>query len=187
MEEEIELYLDEAKELMDKAVNHTASELAKIRAGKAMPSMLDSINVDYYGASTPLSQVSSVTTPDARTLAIKPFEKSIISDIEKAIRDSDLGLNPQNDGDVIRINIPALTEDRRKQLVKQVKQEIENGKVSVRNARKDTNDGLKQLQKEGASEDAVRKAEEQVQKLTDSYTAKIDELFAKKEGEIMTV
>lgn len=187
MEEEIELYLDEAKELMEKAVNHTASELAKIRAGKAMPSMLDSINVEYYGALTPLSQVSSVTTPDARTLAIKPFEKSIINDIEKAIRDSDLGLNPQNDGEIIRINIPALTEDRRKQLVKQVKQEIENGKVSVRNARKDTNDGLKQLQKEGASEDAVRKAEEQVQKLTDGYSAKIDELFAKKEGEIMTV
>jgi ribosome recycling factor len=168
-------------------VQHTNGELNKIRAGKAMPNMLDSIQVDYYGAPTPLNQVASVTAPDARTLMIRPFEKSVIAGIEKAIRDSDLGLNPQNDGENIRINIPALTEERRKQLVKQVKQEIENGKVSIRNVRKDTNNSLKDLQKEGASEDEVKRAEETVQKLTNDFTSKVDELYEKKEGELMTV
>ncbi|EAY28836.1 ribosome recycling factor [Microscilla marina] len=187
MEEEIQMYLAEAKELMDKAVQHTNHELNKIRAGKAMPNMLDSIQVDYYGAPTPLNQVASVTAPDARTLMIRPFEKSVIAGIEKAIRDSDLGLNPQNDGENIRINIPALTEERRKQLVKQVKQEIESGKVSIRNVRKDTNNSLKDLQKEGASEDEVKRAEESVQKLTNDFTNKVDDLYEKKETELMTV
>jgi len=187
MDEEIELLLLEAEDLMNKAVEHTQQELAKIRAGKAMPSMLDGVTVEYYGSPTPLNQVASVTTPDARTLMIKPFEKSIIGEIEKAIVNGDFGLNPQNDGELIRINIPALTEERRKKLLKQVKQEIENGKISVRNARKDTNDGLKKLQKDGTSEDEVKRAEEQVQKLTDKFTSKMDELFNKKEGEIMTV
>ena len=187
MEEEIQIYLAEAEELMEKAVTHTHNELKKIRAGKASPSMLDSIQVEYYGSPTPLNQVASVTTPDARTLMIRPFEKSVIQNIEKAIRDSDLDLNPQNDGENIRINIPALTEERRKQLVKQVKQEIEKGKVSIRNVRKDINGGLKDLQKEGASEDDVKRAEEKVQKFTDSYVAKVDELYQKKEAELMTV
>lgn len=187
MEEEISMYLQEAEELMLKAVEHTQKELVKIRAGKAHPSMLDGIKVEYYGAETPLNQVSSVTTPDARSILIKPFEKSTIAVIEKAIRNSDLGMNPQNDGESIRLNIPPLTEERRTQLVKQVKQEGEQGKVSVRNIRKDTNNSLKELQKEGASEDDVKRAEEKVQKLTDQYIAKIDTVLAKKEEELMTV
>nr|MCU0402772.1 ribosome recycling factor [Algoriphagus sp.] len=170
--EEIELFLDEAKELMQKAVDHTASELVKIRAGKAMPNLLDGIFVQYYGSPTPLNQVSSVTTPDARTLAIKPFERKLISDIEKAIINSDLGLAPQNNGEIIILTIPALTEERRLQLVKQAKGECEHGKISIRSVRKDTNESLRKLQKDGVSEDAVKRAEEQVQKFTDSYSAK---------------
>ena len=185
--EEIELFLDEAKELMQKAVDHTAAELVKIRAGKAMPNLLDGILVQYYGSPTPLNQVSSVTTPDARTLAIKPFERNLISEIEKAIINSDLGLAPQNNGEIIILTIPALTEERRINLVKHAKQECETGKISIRSIRKDTNESLKKLQKEGASEDEIKKAEEKVQKLTDQYSAKIEELLAKKEADIMKV
>lgn len=185
--EEIELFLDEAKELMQKAVDHTAAELVKIRAGKAMPNLLDGIMVPYYGAPTPLNQVSSVTTPDARTLAIKPFERNLISEIEKSIINSDLGLAPQNNGEIIILTIPALTEERRVQLVKQAKSECETGKISIRSVRKETNESLRKLQKEGASEDAIKRAEEQVQKFTDNYSAKIDELLVKKEADIMKV
>jgi ribosome recycling factor len=185
--EEIELYLETAKEMMDKAVSQTQSGLAKIRAGKATPSMLDSIMVDYYGTATPLAQTATINSPDARTLMIKPWEKKIIAEIEKSIINSDLGLNPQNDGENIIINIPQLTEERRVSLVKQSKAVAEDGKIRLRNARKETNDELKQLQKDGASEDAIKGAEDDVQKLTDSYTRKIDELFAHKEGEIMTI
>jgi ribosome recycling factor len=185
--EEIELFLDEAKELMQKAVDHTAAELVKIRAGKAMPNLLDGIMVQYYGAPTPLNQVSSVTTPDARTLAIKPFERNLISEIEKGIINSDLGLAPQNNGEIIILTIPALTEERRINLVKQAKSECETGKISIRSIRKDTNESLRKLQKDGASEDDVKKAEEKVQKLTDQYSAKIDELLVKKEADIMKV
>lgn len=185
--EEIEMFLEEAKELMDKSVNHTQHELSKIRAGKAMPNMLDGLMVEYYGTPTPINQVASVTTPDARTLAVKPWEKGMIGEIEKAIINSDLGLNPQNDGEQIRINIPPLTEERRTNLVKQVKAEAENGKVSIRNVRKDTNDSLKKLLKEGAEEDAVKGAEEEVQKITDRHVAKIDELVVAKEKDIMTI
>ena len=185
--EEIELFLDEAKELMQKAVDHTAAELVKIRAGKAMPNLLDGIMVQYYGAPTPLNQVSSVTTPDARTLAIKPFERNLISEIEKAIINSDLGLAPQNNGEIIILTIPALTEERRIQLVKQAKAECEHGKISIRSVRKDTNESLRKLQKEGVSEDAIKLAEDQVQKFTDHYSANIDELLVKKEADIMKV
>ncbi|MEB2781520.1 ribosome recycling factor [Algoriphagus persicinus] len=185
--EEIELYIDEAKELMHKAVAHTATELLKIRAGKAMPNLLDGIMVQYYGANTPLNQVSSVNTPDARTLSIKPFERSMISEIEKAIINSDLGLAPQNNGEVIVLTIPALTEERRINLVKQAKHECEGGKISLRTVRKDINDELKKLQKDGASEDEIKRAEEVVQKLTDQFSTKIDELLAKKEVDIMKV
>jgi len=156
--EEIELFLEEAKELMQKAVDHTASELVKIRAGKAMPNLLDGVMVMYYGTPTPLQQVSSVTTPDARTLTIKPFERSLISEIEKAIINSDLGLAPQNNGEIIILTIPALTEERRLQLVKNAKSECETGKISIRSVRKDTNESIRKLQKEGASEDAIKKA-----------------------------
>ena len=187
MEEEIQLYLNEARDLMNKAVKHFTNELTKIRAGKAMPNMLDGLMVDYYGSPTPIGQVASVNTPDARTLVVKPWEKKLISEIEKAIINSDLGLNPQNDGDLIRLNIPPLTEERRKNLMKQVKNEAENGKISVRNIRKDTNESLRKLLKEGASEDEIKRAEEQVQILTSQYSETIDGLVGKKETEIMTV
>jgi ribosome recycling factor len=183
--EEIELYLDEARDLMNKALTHCGSELSKIRAGKANPSMLDGIQVAYYGATSPLNQVSSLTTPDARTIFIKPWEKGMIAEIEKSIRDANLGLNPQNDGQQVIINIPMLTEERRKQLVKQVGQECEQGKISVRNIRKETNEQLKKIK--GVSEDDVKNGEEVVQKMTDEFMLKIDALMKKKEVEIMTV
>lgn len=183
--EEIEIYLETAEEMMEKAIQHTKNEFAKIRAGKAMPSMLDGVEVEYYGNMTPLNQVAGVTTPDARTISIKPWEKSMLQEIERAIINSGLGFNPQNDGEQIRINIPPLTEERRLQLMKQVKSEAENGKISIRNARKETNDSLKKL--DGVSEDLVKNAEDDVQKLTDKYTAKIDALVEVKEKDIMTV
>ena len=185
--EEIELFLEEAKELMEKAIQHVGQELSKIRAGKAMPNMLDSISVEYYGNMTPISQVASINTPDARSLLIKPWEKAVLAEIERAIINSDLGLNPQNDGETIRILIPPLTEERRIQLVKQVKSEAEHGKVSIRNIRKEINDSLKTLQKEGASEDLVRDAEADIQNLTNAYTTKIDKLVEVKEVDIMTI
>ncbi len=185
--EEIQFYLDEAKSDMEKAIQHTNTELTRIRAGRATTNMLDGIVVEYYGAPTPLNQVASVTTPDARTLAIKPFEKKMVIEIEKAIRNSDLGVNPQNDGEMIRINIPPLSEERRKEMVKRARNEVENGKISVRNVRKATNEALRKLLKEGASEDDVKRAEEKVQTLTDQYIAKADELSTKKEAEIMTI
>lgn len=185
--EEIEIYLDAAKELMEKAISHAKSELTKVRAGKAMPSMLDGLLVEYYGTPTPINQVASITTPDARTIFVKPWERSIISDVEKAIINSDLGLNPQNDGENIIINVPTLTEERRIQLVKQSKTITEEGKVSIRNARKEANDDLKKLLKDGAAEDNIRAAEDKVQSLTDVYTKKLDDLLEHKEKEIMTV
>lgn len=147
--------------------------------------MLDGIQVSYYGNPTPLNQVSSLTTPDARTIFIKPWEKNMIQEIEKAIRDANLGLNPQNDGQQVIVNIPMLTEERRKQLVKQVGQECEQGRVRVRNIRKETNEHLKKIK--GASEDDIKDAEDTVQKLTDEFISKIDVLMKKKEAEIMTV
>lgn len=185
--EEIQLQLEEAKELMQKAVDHTASELLKIRAGKAMPNILDGIMVSYYGSPTPLQQVASITTPDARTLTIKPWERNLISEIERSIVNSDLGLAPQNNGEVIILTIPPMTEERRKTLVKNAKGECESGKISLRTVRKETNEALRKLQKEGAAEDEVKRAEDVVQKYTDSYSSKIDELLTKKEVEIMTV
>jgi ribosome recycling factor len=183
--EELEMYIEEARDLMNKAYTHVGHELTKIRAGKANPSMLDGIMVSYYGAMSPLNQVSSMTTPDARTIFIKPWEKNLIHEIEKAIRDANLGLNPQNDGQQVIINIPMLTEERRRQLVKQVGQEVEHGKISVRNIRKETNEELDKVK--GASEDDVLNAKDKVQKLTDDHILKIDALMKKKEVEIMTV
>jgi len=183
--DEIQLYLEEAKDQMNKALTHVAHELTKIRAGKANPMMLDGVTVSYYGTMTPLSQVSSLTTPDARTIFIKPWEKNIIPEIEKAILNANLGLNPQNDGQQVIINVPMLTEERRKQLVKQVGQECEHGRISVRNIRKETNEHLKKIK--GASEDDVKNAEEEVQQMTNESITKIDTLMKKKEVEIMTV
>ena len=183
--EELELFIEEAKDQMNKALTHVGHELVKIRAGKASPNMLDGIMVSYYGAMTPLNQVSSMTTPDARSIFIKPWEKNLIQEIEKAIRDANLGLNPQNDGQQVIVNIPMLTEERRKQLVKQVSTECEHGKVRIRTVRKDTNEALKKIK--GVSEDDVKNAEETTQKLTDEFIGKIDGLMKKKEAEIMTV
>lgn len=187
MNEEIQMYLDEAEEDMQKAANHVLDEFKKIRAGKAHPNMLDGLMVEYYGNNTPVNQVASVTTPDARTVMVKPWEKKMLGEIEKAIVNSDLGLNPQNDGEVVRLNIPPLTEERRKQLAKQAKNEAENGKISVRNVRKDANDSIRKLTKDGVSEDLVKDGEDSVQKITDKYTSHIDSLLADKEKEIMTV
>jgi ribosome recycling factor len=187
MEEEIKFYLGEAKEMMKKAIEHTNSELFKIRAGKAQPNMLDGIMVDYYGSNVPISNVANINTPDARTLMIKPFEKSMLAVIDKAIMASDLGLNPQNNGEVVILNIPILTEDRRRNLVKQAKQEVDAGKVSVRSVRKEINEALKKLQKDGAAEDAIKRAEDDVQKLTDSSIIKLDEILMQKDIEIMKV
>jgi ribosome recycling factor len=183
--EELELYLDDAKAQMNRALLHVGQELSKIRAGKANPSMLDGIMVAYYGTSTPLNQVSSLTTPDARTIFIKPWEKGMIPEIEKAILTANLGLNPQNDGQQVIINIPMLTEERRKQLVRQVGQECEHGKVSVRTVRKETNEELKTIK--GVSEDDLKNAEALVQEMTNEFIAKIDALMKKKESEIMTI
>lgn len=187
MQEDVKFYLDHAEELMDKSIDHTRLGLQKLRAGKAMPNMLDDLKIEYYGNPTPIGQVASINTPDARTIVVKPWEKNLISEIERAIINSDLGLNPQNDGELIRINIPPLSEERRILLVKHAKNEAEKGKISIRNARKEANDHLKQLQKDGVSEDLIKKAEIDVQKLTDDYSHKIDQLLAKKEEEIMTV
>jgi ribosome recycling factor len=185
--EEIELYLDDAKDTMEKALKHLSIELNKIRAGKASPEMLGGIQVEYYGSMSPIGNVASVTTPDARTIAIKPFEKKLIGEIEKAIRNSSIGLAPMNDGELIRLSVPPLTEERRRDLVKRVKQEIEVAKVNVRNIRKDTNDSIRKLTKEGVSEDAVKQGEERVQKLTDAFIAKVDEAYTAKEKDIMAV
>jgi ribosome recycling factor len=170
---------------MLKAFTHVGHELSKIRAGKANTSMLDGVQVSYYGTMTPLNQVSSLTTPDARTIFIKPWEKNMIQEIEKSIMNANLGLNPQNDGQQVIVNIPMLTEERRKQLVKQVGHECEHGRVSVRNIRKDANEHIKKIT--GVSEDDVKNAEGEVQKITDEYIGKIDALMKKKEAEIMTV
>ena len=185
--EEIELYLDDAKDTMEKALKHLSIELTKIRAGKANAGMLDGIQVEYYGAPTPLVQVAAVNTPDARTIVIKPFERKLIGDVEKAIRNSNLGLSPNNDGEQIRLSIPPLTEERRRDLVKKVKQEVEVAKVNVRNIRKDTNDGIRKLTKDGVSEDAVKVGEERVQKLTDAFISRIEETFVAKERDILVV
>ena len=185
--ENVQFYIDQAKDHMDKSLHHVAHALAKIRAGRAMPSMLDGITVNYYGNPTPINQVASINTPDAKTIVIKPWEKSVLGEIEKSIINSDLGLNPMNDGELIRLNIPPLTQERRIDLTKQIKREGEHGKVSIRNVRKEANENLKKLLKEHVSEDTVRNAEAEVQKLTDDYTAKIDELLEKKEQDIMTV
>ena len=175
------------REMMDKAISHLESELVKIRTGKANPSMLDSIMVDYYGTMTPLNQIANINTPDARTIVIQPWEKSRLADIERAIINGNLGLNPQNDGEMIRINVPALTEERRKELAKQAKNEAENCKVSIRNARKNANEAIKKLQKDGLAEDLAKGAETAVQNLTKDYESKVDDHIAKKEKEIMTV
>lgn len=187
MEDEVQILVESADEKMQKAIEHLDRELGKIRAGKANPKMLDGIMVEYYGSMTPLQQVASVNTPDPRTIAVQPWEKGMIGPIEKAIMNANLGLNPDNNGDLVRINVPPLTEERRQSLVKQVKKEGEDARVSIRNARRDANDELKKLKKDGLPEDLEKDAEGQVQKLTDKYVKNVEDMLAKKEKDIMTV
>jgi ribosome recycling factor len=187
MNEDLQFVFDMAKEKMENAINHLEIELSRIRAGKANTHILDGVEVDYYGTATPLHQVSNISTPDAKTIAIQPWEKNMIGPIEKAIMSANIGLTPANNGEIIRLNVPPLTEERRFQLVKQVKNEGEIAKISVRNARRDANDEIKTLQKEGLSEDAGKKAEGDIQKMTDDNSAKIDEIITAKEKDILTV
>ncbi|MBA4133909.1 MAG: ribosome recycling factor, partial [Flavobacterium sp.] len=173
--EEIEFILDSTKESMNGSVAHLEKEFLNIRAGKATPQMLGGVFVDYYGSQTPLSQVANINVPDARTITVTPWEKSMLHPIEKAIMIANLGFNPMNNGDNIIISVPPLTEERRRDLVKQAKAEAEDAKIGIRNARKDANTEIKKLEKEGTSEDDCKKAEEDVQKLTDAYIKKIEE------------
>lgn len=184
MNEEVQFYLDEAKERMEAALNHLETELSKIRAGRANPKILQDVLVDY---STPLSQVANISTPDPRTIAVQPWERTMIAPIEKAIMNANLGLNPDNNGEIIRINIPPLTEERRRELVKQSKGEMETAKVSIRNARRDVIEQVKKMVKDGLPEDMSKDAEAIAQKMTDEYGKKADEYFAKKEKDIMTI
>lgn len=178
---------DIAKDSMESAIEHLIKELSKIRAGKASSAMLDGIYVDYYGSQTPLNQVSNINTPDARTISIQPWEKAMLESIEKAIQVANLGLNPQNNGELVMINVPPLTEERRRDLVKQTKAEGEHAKVSIRAARKDANDEIKNLQKDTISDDLAKNAEDDIQKLTDKFSNRVDELLSLKERDIMTV
>jgi len=187
MDEEVQMYLDDAGERMDQAYEHLQNELARIRAGKADPRILDGIKVDYYGVQTPLNQVSNINTPDSKTISIQPWEKTMIEPIEKAIMKANIGLTPINNGELIRINIPELTEERRKQLFKQVKHEGEQTKISIRNIRREIMDHLKKMKKDGLAEDLEKKAEEEMQKITDKHVEKVDKVMEKKEEDIMTV
>jgi ribosome recycling factor len=187
MNEEVQLYLDMAGESMQHAANHLEESLVHIRAGKANPRILDAVRVNYYGSSVPISNVATVTTPDAKTIAIQPWEKGMIKEIEKAIINSEVGIMPDNNGEMIRLGIPPLTEDRRKALVKQVHTEGEDARISVRNARRDAIDSIKKLVKNGLSEDLGKDAEATAQKLHDKEMKHIDDILAAKEKEIMTV
>lgn len=184
MNEDIKFIIDSAKEAMDNAIKHLEKQLANIRAGKASPAMLGSVMVDYYGSQTPLSQVANVNTPDGRTITVQPWEKSMLQEIERGIMLANLGFNPMNNGDTIIINVPPLTEERRKDLAKQAKSEAEDAKIGIRNARKEANHEIKDSD---ISEDFQKNAEVDIQKLTDSYVKKIDETLDIKEKEIMTV
>jgi ribosome recycling factor len=187
MNEEIELIMEEVRDRMTKALEHLEHELARLRAGRSTPALLDGVTVDYYGVNSPLSQVSNINTPDAKSILIQPWEKNMLGTIEKAIMAANIGLTPVNNGEVIRINVPALTEERRHQLVKQVKNEGETAKISIRNSRKWANDELKNLLKEGLPEDLEKDGVEKVQEMTHDYTVKVDKVMAAKEKDIMTV
>ena len=187
MLEECQLIYDDVKENMDKSIVHLEREFQNIRAGKASPDMLSSVMVDFYGVMTPINQTSNVTSPDPRQIIVQPWDKSQISNIEKAILAANLGFNPKNEGEVLRIIVPAVTEERRRELVKKAKAEAEDTKVAIRNARRSGNDEAKSLEKEGIPEDDVKKLQDDIQKLTDEFTEKVDKLFEKKEKDIMTI
>jgi ribosome recycling factor len=187
MTEELSLIQDDAEEHMKKAIQHLEIELVKIRAGRANPNMLDGIVVDYYGTPTPIGQIGNISVADARTLTIQPWEKNMLQPIERAIINSNIGLAPQNDGNIIRLFLPPLTEERRKELVKRVNGEGEHTKVAVRNIRRDAIEQVKKLQKDGLSEDAAKDAEKDIQALTDKYSTQIDKHLEAKDKEIMAV
>jgi ribosome recycling factor len=187
MQDQAKALQDDTKSKMDHAYNHATELISKVRAGKATPGMLDVVMVEYYGNLTPLSQVANVTTPDARTLQIQPWEASLIGEIEKGITKANLGLNPQNDGKLVRITVPPLTEERRKDLVKQAKSEAEGGKIAIRNIRKDAMERSKALVKAGLPQDDGKKLDEVIQKLTDGNIAQLDKALEQKEKEILTV
>ncbi|HEY6977171.1 MAG TPA: ribosome recycling factor [Chitinophagaceae bacterium] len=185
--EELELVMDDAESQMKKAINHLEAELVKIRAGKATPSLVDGIMVDYYGAHTPINQVANINVLDARTLSIQPWEKNMIQPIEKAILQANIGITPQNDGLQIRLFMPPLTQERRKELFKKASAEGEHSRVAIRNIRRDSIEHIKRLQKDGLSEDAAKDAEKDIQQLTDKFIALIDKHLAAKEKEMMAV
>jgi len=187
MTEDVLFVLEETEETMQHAIEHLEHEFSKIRAGKASPTMLHGIKVEFYGTMTPIEQTSNINTPDPRQIIVQPFDKSTIHEIEKAILNANLGFNPSNEGELIRINVPPLTEERRHDLVKQAKHVAEDTKVGVRNDRRKANDEIKKLEKDGLAEDEAKRAMDEVQKLTDKYIAKIDELLALKERDILTV
>lgn len=185
--EEVNSYIEQAEELMNQAIEHLHKELVNIRTGKAAPAMLQSIMVSYYGTPTPLHQVANVSASDGRTLVIQPWEKSMVGPIERAIFEANLGLTPQNDGELIRISIPPFTEERRKELVKRIKALGEDAKVSVRNARRDGMEHIKKAVKDGYPEDTAKRKEAEVQDLTKQYSDKIDKMIEAKEKDILTV
>ena len=187
MSEELSMIMDDATDTMKRAINHLEAELIKIRAGKANPQMLDGIVVDYYGSPTPITQVANVMAVDARTITVQPWEKNMLQPIERAIINSNIGINPQNDGVIIRMFLPPLTEERRRELVKKCNGEGEHSKVAIRNIRRDAIEHIKKLQKEGLSEDAAKDAEKDIQDLTDKYIALVEKHLAAKEKEIMVV
>src|SRR5215213_8659064 len=185
--EDVSITLELAEDAMKKAINHLETELTKVRAGKANPQMLDGIVVDYYGTPTPIGQVGNITVLDARTLSIQPWEKNMLHPIERAIINSNIGINPQNDGNIIRLFLPPLTEERRRELVKRCQGEGEHSRVAIRNIRRDAIEGIKKAQKNGLSEDAAKDAEEDIQNLTNRYIALVDKHLQSKEKEIMAV
>ncbi len=187
MTEEAQMCLDEAQESMDSAIDHLEKTFQKIRAGKASPSMLEGIMVDYYGAMTPIEQTANINTPDPRQIIVQPWDKSILAELEKAIMSANLGFNPKNEGEVLRIVVPPLTEERRLDLVKQAKNEAEQSKISIRNSRRSANDLAKSLEKDGLPEDETKRLLDKVQDLTNDYIEKIEKLLDAKESDIMTV
>lgn len=185
---ELQSVIDETNKQMDETIRFYKKELSHVRAGKAQPSLLDGVKVEYYGSQTPLNQLANVSAPEARLLTVEPFDQSALEDIEKAIMSAGLGLNPSNDGNIIRIPLPILSEERRKELVKRVKEISEETRISIRNTRREANDKVKKkVKSESLSEDARYEAEEEIQQITDKHTEKVDELLEKKEKEIMTV
>ncbi|MFY8004576.1 MAG: ribosome recycling factor [Chitinophagaceae bacterium] len=187
MQEDIDFILDDAASTMKKAINHLEVELSKIRAGKVSPNMLDGITVEYYGSPTPINQVANVTVQDARTLTIQPWERNVLAAIDRAILGANIGVTPQNDGVQIRIFMPPLTEERRKEFVKKAAGECEHGKIAIRNIRRDAIEQIKKLQKDGLSEDAAKDAEKTVQETTDKYIQLVEKHLAAKEKEIMAI